>query len=133
MMTLEERYDMSYLRCVAYPPSIAQLRKDWEEAADELNPTGQVPEGREWNEFQPMFLYNHYVENVKFATQNYGQDFRTRKYTREELGYGWVNSKSKPIICKVVENNESELRIQWHKERPTWKVREIKFAWDGRY
>lgn len=135
MMTDEERYDRTYVKIIPAPPSIRKLRKEWSENKDELNPTGQCPEGREFTDFYPMFFHQGYIGDVKFATLNYGQDFRTRRYTREELGYGYENPDSKPHCVKHVLRQESDYRAMWRKESEKYKdakLPTIKISWDGR-
>jgi len=117
-MTDEERYDMTYLRIVPMPPSIRKLRKKWlDEGGWDRPYQGEA----DFKSFYPMWFYNDYVGTVEFATETYGQDFRTRQYTREELGYGYVNSDSKPTCAKSVLRREAEYRQMWRKEVPKYK------------
>ena len=126
-MSEDERYDMSYLRIIPMPPSIRELAEDYYGNQDECHSyTGD----REFEEFEEMIFWKFYKENVVFATHNYGQDFRTRRYTRDELGYGYDHFP-KPIIWKSVDRDERKYKQMWKDETNRTKINTIKISWDG--
>jgi len=131
----DERYDSSYLQISVIPPSIAELHTKYQ---DETNWT----EAKEWigdgdyMQFKPLWDWYNYIGDVKYATITWGQDFRTRKYTREIMGNRWNYSK-KPIICMNVEKKENQFYLQTRDEilERGWKFKDksptIRISWNG--